>query len=201
MSNRTPIIPPGSPLQRAHPDNSSKLFVTVFAVLAVHISLLAGLLIQGCKREDKNSAAAPNTATNFQESAQAPARQIAPAEEQLRPSAQTNPPLASPAPAVTHVEPGVPVASMEPSVATNATAAAPSSLTQASAPSTTPPPTTVEGEPTVYVVKSGDTLTRIAKAHGTTVQAIRAANGLKTDRILVGQKLKLSPKSEIRGPK
>jgi len=43
----------------------------------------------------------------------------------------------------------------------------------------------------LYVVKSGDTLSRIAKAHGTTVNAIEAANGLNGDRILVGAKLKI----------
>jgi LysM repeat protein len=42
-----------------------------------------------------------------------------------------------------------------------------------------------------YVVKPGDTLTKIAKAHGTTPKAIRAASNLKTDAIKVGQKLKL----------
>jgi LysM repeat protein len=44
---------------------------------------------------------------------------------------------------------------------------------------------------TVYVVKSGDTLSRIAKAHGTTVKAIEAANGLNGDQIVVGAKLKI----------
>jgi len=44
---------------------------------------------------------------------------------------------------------------------------------------------------TLYVVKSGDSLTRIAKAHGTTVRAIKAANGLENDRIVVGAKLKI----------
>ena len=43
----------------------------------------------------------------------------------------------------------------------------------------------------VYVVKPADTLTRIAKTHGTTVSALKAANGLDTDRIAVGMKLKL----------
>lgn len=42
-----------------------------------------------------------------------------------------------------------------------------------------------------YVVKPGDNLTKIAKAHGTTLKAIRAANGMKTDRINEGQKLKI----------
>jgi len=44
---------------------------------------------------------------------------------------------------------------------------------------------------TVYVVKSGDTLTRIAKVHGTTVKALKAANNLNNDRIVVGSKLKI----------
>ncbi|MGA2280653.1 MAG: LysM peptidoglycan-binding domain-containing protein [Verrucomicrobiota bacterium] len=44
---------------------------------------------------------------------------------------------------------------------------------------------------TLYVVKSGDNLTRIAKAHGTTVKALKAANGLANDRIVVGAKLKI----------
>jgi peptidoglycan endopeptidase LytE len=43
----------------------------------------------------------------------------------------------------------------------------------------------------LYVVKSGDTLSRIASAHGTTVTDLKAANGLRTDRIKVGDKLKL----------
>jgi len=44
---------------------------------------------------------------------------------------------------------------------------------------------------TLYVVKSGDTLTRIAKAHGTTIKALKAANSLEGDRLLVGEKLKI----------
>jgi LysM repeat protein len=43
----------------------------------------------------------------------------------------------------------------------------------------------------VYSVKSGDTLTTIAKHEGTTIKELRAANNLKSDRIIVGQKLKI----------
>ncbi|MGH8023903.1 MAG: LysM peptidoglycan-binding domain-containing protein, partial [Limisphaerales bacterium] len=43
----------------------------------------------------------------------------------------------------------------------------------------------------VYRVKSGDTLTRIAKIHHTTIKAIKELNRLATDRISVGQKLNL----------
>jgi LysM repeat protein len=40
-----------------------------------------------------------------------------------------------------------------------------------------------------YTVKSGDTLGAIAKKHGTTVSAFRAANNLSGDNLRVGQKL------------
>jgi LysM repeat protein len=51
-----------------------------------------------------------------------------------------------------------------------------------------------------YTVKSGDSLTKIAKAHGTTVKAIKAENNLNTDHIKVGQKLKIPAKAEAAAP-
>ena len=53
------------------------------------------------------------------------------------------------------------------------------------------PPT--DGGDLIYVVKSGDTVPHIAKAHGTTAQALRTANSLKNDRLVVGMKLKVPP--------
>ncbi|MGA2786564.1 MAG: LysM peptidoglycan-binding domain-containing protein [Verrucomicrobiota bacterium] len=53
------------------------------------------------------------------------------------------------------------------------------------------PAATASQTETLYVVKSGDSLTRIAKAHGTTVRALKAANDLQNDRIVVGAKLKI----------
>jgi LysM repeat protein len=52
----------------------------------------------------------------------------------------------------------------------------------------------------VYVVKTGDTLTKIAKSHGTTVKALEAANNLSTTRITVGKKLKIPVKGEAAAP-
>ncbi len=42
-----------------------------------------------------------------------------------------------------------------------------------------------------YVVKSGDTLGHIAVAHKTTTKALKAANGLTSDKVHIGQKLAL----------
>lgn len=44
---------------------------------------------------------------------------------------------------------------------------------------------------TQYVVKSGDTLSGIAAKYDTTVSAIKSKNGLKTDKLSIGQKLKI----------
>jgi LysM repeat protein len=46
-----------------------------------------------------------------------------------------------------------------------------------------------------YTVKSGDTLSKIATQHGTSIKALRAANHLKTDKIHVGDKLKIPAKA------
>jgi hypothetical protein len=59
-------------------------------------------------------------------------------------------------------------------------------------PRANPIPPTARGD-LIYVVMSGDTVNRIAKTHGTTVQALRTANGLKNDRLVVGMKLRIPP--------
>jgi LysM repeat protein len=53
----------------------------------------------------------------------------------------------------------------------------------------------------VYVIKSGDTLSKIAQEHGTTVKALEEANNLTSTKILAGKKMKLPepPDSDFRG--
>jgi membrane-bound lytic murein transglycosylase D len=48
-----------------------------------------------------------------------------------------------------------------------------------------------KGAGRVHVVRSGQTLGSIARQHGTTVRALREANGLRSDRIRAGQRLRL----------
>jgi LysM repeat protein len=50
---------------------------------------------------------------------------------------------------------------------------------------------------TIYTVKSGDVLAKIAKSHGTTVKAILAANDMKTTLIKPNQKLKMPPVMKV----
>lgn len=50
-----------------------------------------------------------------------------------------------------------------------------------------------------YTVKSGDTLTAIAKKHGTTVEALVASNGIKNKNLIyVGQVLQIPTKETAK---
>ncbi|MGY3815132.1 LysM peptidoglycan-binding domain-containing protein [Globicatella sulfidifaciens] len=56
--------------------------------------------------------------------------------------------------------------------------------------------TSEEAEEKTYVVAEGDTLNKIAKEFGVTVEALKAANNLTDDNIFVGQTLKIPAKGE-----
>jgi LysM repeat protein len=53
---------------------------------------------------------------------------------------------------------------------------------------------------TSYTVKPGDNLHKIAKRFGTSIKAIKAENDLPTNKIKVGQKLKIPAKAETASP-
>jgi len=57
-----------------------------------------------------------------------------------------------------------------------------------------PRPQQVTGPHKEYVVQSGDTLSLVAEAFGTTVRQLRDMNNLKNDNLRVGQKLKVPMK-------
>ena len=58
-------------------------------------------------------------------------------------------------------------------------------------------PPKVEPEMTIYVVQSGDYLAKISKKFNVTIAAIKRANGLTSDVVRVGQKLKIPGKFDV----
>lgn len=64
--------------------------------------------------------------------------------------------------------------------------------------SATPAPAPVPPGSEVYVVRAGDTLSRIASRHGVTVNDLRTANSIRGDRILPNQRLVIPPKAAPR---
>ncbi len=224
MNNPNPFVPKGSLLEQQS-QRRSRLKLAVFCVLAVSITGLVAMLINGCKREkpvdDLNP---PVMDTN------------PPAMDTNPPAIETsNPPVVIP-PVVTNppvvVTPVVPeVAGSEYIVAKGdslAKIAKKKGVTLKALEDANPGlvPTKLKiGQKLVipaggktsadvnapmvaggdtgsasYTVKSGDTLTKIAKAHGSTVKLIQDANGLATTKIKVGQKLKIPSKAEAAAP-
>jgi LysM repeat protein len=67
----------------------------------------------------------------------------------------------------------------------------PPKLAGSSAPSGTAAAAAGEGGARTYKVKSGDSLMKIAKAQGVSLNQLRSVNNLRTDQIKVGQTLKI----------
>ena len=180
MNTPNPLVPQGS-LQQHQSQGKSTIRIAVLTIIAVHAVFFTGLLLQsGCKPDaDKNASNASGT------------------------KSATNNEMAK-------LDPGYYSTSRElPSVATNLSAAAhtqatdlgqPSSPAPASTSTSLPPPVNETPAPAKdYAIVKGDTLGKIAQQHGTTTKAVRAANGMKTDRLLVGQKIKLPAASKAGG--
>ena len=222
MNNSNPFVPQGSLLAQQS-KRRSRMKLGVFCVLAVSVTGLMAILIQGCKREQapETDNGMPPALTNdlAMTDTNPPPFDVS----NTAPVVPANPPVVVPAP----VEPagteyvvikgdslakiakknGVTLKALEaanPGVlptklkvgqklsipASTSTPVAGATTTSAS----------IDTGSQVYVVKSGDTLTKIAKAHGTTVKAIQAENNLTTTRITVGKKLKIPAKAEAAAP-
>ena len=218
MNKSNPFVPKGSLLEQQS-KRRSRMKLGVLCVLVVGIAGLTAMLIQGCKREqvetqntpppDTNTVAADTNPPPMEASnppvaappvvapAPAPVPQVAGTEyvvvkgDSLAKIAKKNGVTLS---ALKAANPGVEPTKLK----VGQKLSIPASTGGAAAPAVTGGQASAGLNPgeEAYTVKSGDTLTKIAKAHGTTVKAIKAASNLTTDHIKVGQKLKIPAKAE-----
>lgn len=170
--------------------------MAVFAVIVIHVALFLVLLIAaGCRAKAKaqlDAAGSPVAASQAQP-------QESPTHPALMP-AGVEPAAATPAISSTTAEP---VIASEPVVERERVSApGPQRTAQRALPSRpradgSPGPTVGEVS-RVYVVQAGDTIGKIAKDHGVTVQSIRQDNKLKKDVIFPGQKLRVNARKPSR---
>jgi LysM repeat protein len=219
-NNDSPLIPQGSFLEQKN-KGRARVRIAVFVVLAIHGIGLMALLMQGCKpnvpppetqlQETNVVTTPPFEATN---PPTVPEPTVpGPVQTNVQPAPQENTTTAPPTAqgvteykiakgdtlagiAKTH---GVSVKALQdanPGIEpTKLRIGQPIKIPAATTQS--PPraavPESLNGMQD-YVVKSGDTLIKIAGQFGVSVKAIRTANSLTTDRIRVGQHLKIPAK-------
>ncbi|MCL4787438.1 MAG: LysM peptidoglycan-binding domain-containing protein [Verrucomicrobia bacterium] len=217
MNSPSPLVPQGSFLEQKS-SGRSRVKVAFFVVVGVHVvAILAALLAQGCRREE-----APPPELAPQPAPPVLSEPLLPVESNPPPVLVESPPvLPQPEP----TPPPPPVASdytiargdtfstiaRKFGVSVKAIQEAnpgvdPLRLQIGDKIKIPPPAVAPTGSPPggagvapsgeqIYTVKSGDNLTRIAEQFGTTVPALRSANSLTSDRIKVGQKLKIPTKA------
>jgi LysM repeat protein len=223
MNTPNPFVPPGSLLEQNK--RRSRMKLGVFCVLAVGICGLTAILIQGCKRENPEADNNPPMDTNSSVVADTNPPTETSNPVVVIPPLPTNTPIVVPTPvpepttteytvvagdtlgkiakkngvklkALEDANPGVVPTKLKVGQTLVIPAATGGTTTAMTADTAT---STDSGEET-YKVKSGDTLTKIAKASGTTVKAIETENNLTTTKIKVGQKLKIPAKVEAATP-
>jgi len=234
MNNLNPLIPQGSLLEQKA--KGKPHLRVAYIIVAIHLVFLGGLLIQGCKRDDK-SGTTSGQATNDttlpplnQDALYHAASNALTTNLAQQDLVTTNPPLAATQTqgvSSSIIEPARPAGTQEYvvvnhdtfstigkkfGVSANAIAKANPGVDSTRLkigqklviPAPSSPAATLatasNGSENVYVVKSGDSLTKIAGANSTTVNEIKSLNGLKTDRIKVGDKLKMPPPKSPPAP-
>jgi LysM repeat protein len=237
MSNPNPFVPKGSLLEQ-QTQRRSRLKLAVFCIVAVGVTGLVAMLIQGCKRDTSTDLnPLPDVSTNSSVT-----------DTNLNPPLTTDtntaPPIYVP-PTITNTPPTPPQPQVTPTVETGGTeyvvvagdtlgkiakkngvslkaleAANPgvdskhlkvkqkltipaggSSATATPAAATADATAADTGSETTYIVKSGDTLHKIAKKFHVSVKAIEVANAnVDPNHIKVGRKLKIPAKAETSAP-
>lgn len=227
MNNPSPLVPQGSnPEQKT--SSRARVRLAVFCVLSIHVVALMAMLMIGCRKpQETETMPEPDTNNIPVLEAGTNVDTMMPTNEPYAPPAPETNTWVAPVPqapaagqeytivkgdvfaTIAKKFPGVTVKAIQEANPT----VVPTKLKigqkiQIPAPSLaaptltgiTPALDTSAVSAQDYTVKSGDTLTGIASRHATTVKALRSENNLTTDKIRVGQKLKIPVKAAAPVP-
>jgi LysM repeat protein len=191
----------------------ARVRLAVFFVLSIHVIGLMALLMQGCRKPtepeqpptDTNATAPPSMEatnppavdTNLPPAAMAPPAAAPGAQEYVVAKGDTFSSIAKKTgvtvKAIEEANPEVQPTKLK--IGQKLQIPAPTSAGATAAPSAAATMDAGTGGEQTYSVKSGDTLTKIASQFGVTVKSLRSENNLTTDKIKVGQKLKIPAKA------
>jgi LysM repeat protein len=166
MNTPSPLIPQGTTLSRG----KSTFFFKVLMILTVHVVLIGGMLLQGCKDTNKETAnnPAPDTNTAGTDTNNLPPT-TASISNQVTTPQQPGPQQAQ------GTQPPLPPAQPQPPVVV--------------APVAPPAPVSEAKE---YVIASGDTFGALAHKNGISLKAMIDANpGVNPRKLKVGQKVQI----------
>ena len=222
MNTPNPLVPQGTfPDSRS----KARFRIAFFSIVAAHVVVLGALLLQGCKRTATEPTPIADAATNYpawteptnqpapptNQAADAIPTNVTPMVTNVVTPPPETPPTAGAltehtiakgesfytlakkyhvtSKAIAEANPGVDPTKLK--------VGRKLKIPPAAAPTAAPnaAPEGAAGNGKTYQVKSGDTLVKVARAHGVTVKALRSANNLRTSQIKVGQKLKIPAKT------
>jgi len=180
MNTPSPLIPQGTIPAKG----KSSFFFKVVMILAVHVVLIGGMLLQGCKDTNKDNANASNPPADTTVSS-ADTSNLPPVTNGGMSNAVTAMP-SNPGP----VAPSIP---MQPGPQSNAAMQpVPPMLPPPAVVTPTPTPTPGPTDTKEYVIASGDTLGKLAHRNGVSLKAIIEANpGINPKKLKVGQKVEI----------
>jgi LysM repeat protein len=218
MNNPNPFVPQGSLLEQHK--RRSRMKLGVFCAVAISVCGLSAMLIQGCKREEQ----APPVDTNEMANAESNIAPMIDTNPPVMPATNQVVAPVAPAPVVPEVQtpttteytivagdtlgkiakrngvslkalenanPGVTPTKLK--VGQKIQIPAPTSGSNSMSATSTD----MSGGGQTYTVKSGDSLSKIAKNNGVSLKALEAANpNVDPNHIKVGQKLNIPVKAE-----